>query len=707
MGIFKPLTYKRQLTTISATPIYPSLQPSHTLLPHITSNAEHARPIARTTLERNASRSGYSLATIPLIPSVQRKKSSFSAPLQEEQGQQFRSRIQAAKGSGHSLNAQAQQHLEQGVGMDLSGVRVHTGAAADQLSCSVHADAFTTGAHIFFRSGMYQPQSPSGLHLLAHEVTHVVQQATGPVTGNFQTGGISLSDPHDRFERAAETNARHILQGTTHLSTPPDERRRDGTSRAPASPGSGRTRGAVPTPSSAKDEDPTVRIPQVGASETTSNMHIQRRVGFEFEAEQDTWELKGWTRTDQDPTLANGGNKITDTKKKLYYDSAAHFGVGADNGHIEFITDALASWTEVKQTFDAMYSLAVSWSDINHGWYKAGTDKWISGLGYTGYRPYTKGKLPTVPQATVGSTLMNIPRLLLGLSEGVQGTFGTSNIAYKPEWYIQDKTVLKAIEDVREKVEIVYKQADTRIAEYMNTITSSAKSLQEANLYRSQAQKALFEAKGFFTSILLLLSQASIKTGIETKDDIKYRFGLMHRTDFSSAYASLSTEAQNFVQILLLPDAEDMASSDSDDEDTGASSPLAIAYGRKNVLAKAYIPPDTGNKKNLPGPTIEDWIDSILSPGSYRNLGNIIAELPKDIMSPPPGHRAHTGESRDEGLGAYDMDRVQGMAPLFLYELRGLAYPLYPDKWIELAKEICRLAAVTQNDPNLYPLPDK
>ena len=89
------------------------------------------------------------------------------------------SSITHAKGSsGHPLQPHLQQRLGQAMGSDFTGVRVHTDTQADGLNQALSARAFTTGHHIFFRQGHYQPQTPSGQELIAHELTHVVQQKT-------------------------------------------------------------------------------------------------------------------------------------------------------------------------------------------------------------------------------------------------------------------------------------------------------------------------------------------------------------------------------------------------------------------------------------------------------------------------------------------------------------------------------------------------
>lgn len=84
--------------------------------------------------------------------------------------------IQQARGGGRSLDESVRQPMEQAFGVDFSRVRVHTDSQSDQLNRSIQAKAFTTGQDIFFRQGTYNPGSRGGQELLAHELTHVVQQ---------------------------------------------------------------------------------------------------------------------------------------------------------------------------------------------------------------------------------------------------------------------------------------------------------------------------------------------------------------------------------------------------------------------------------------------------------------------------------------------------------------------------------------------------
>ena len=89
------------------------------------------------------------------------------------------SSIQSARGSGQSLDANLQRSMGQAMGADFSGVKVHTDSQSDQLNKSIQAKAFTTGQDVFFRQGAYEPSSRGGQELIAHELTHVVQQGNG------------------------------------------------------------------------------------------------------------------------------------------------------------------------------------------------------------------------------------------------------------------------------------------------------------------------------------------------------------------------------------------------------------------------------------------------------------------------------------------------------------------------------------------------
>jgi hypothetical protein len=87
--------------------------------------------------------------------------------------------LDGGRGGGQSLSPGLREDMETAFGTDLSGVRVHTGTAAENLSQDLSARAFTHGQDVYFNSGEFRPETPQGQHLLAHELTHVVQQNPG------------------------------------------------------------------------------------------------------------------------------------------------------------------------------------------------------------------------------------------------------------------------------------------------------------------------------------------------------------------------------------------------------------------------------------------------------------------------------------------------------------------------------------------------
>jgi hypothetical protein len=128
--------------------------------------------------------------------------------LDDLDGDDISRRIGDASGGGHTLDPPLRQQLGSTLGSDPGDVRIHTDGEADSLSRALGAKAFTTGRDVFFSSGSFDPSTPEGFGLLAHESTHVLQQAAGPVAGTpTADGALSISDPGDSFERAASSSA--------------------------------------------------------------------------------------------------------------------------------------------------------------------------------------------------------------------------------------------------------------------------------------------------------------------------------------------------------------------------------------------------------------------------------------------------------------------------------------------------------------------
>ncbi len=91
------------------------------------------------------------------------------------------SRLQSRQGQGSALPPATQAQMEQSFGTDFREVRIHTDAEAVQMSQDLNAQAFTHGSDIYFNQGKYDPVSSVGKRLLAHELTHTVQQNSSNV----------------------------------------------------------------------------------------------------------------------------------------------------------------------------------------------------------------------------------------------------------------------------------------------------------------------------------------------------------------------------------------------------------------------------------------------------------------------------------------------------------------------------------------------
>ncbi|MBT9316647.1 eCIS core domain-containing protein [Leptothoe spongobia] len=121
------------------------------------------------------------------------------------------SSIESARGQGQPLGSDVRGSMEQAFGTDFGSIRIHNDAQSDQLNQSIQAKAFTTGQDIFFRQGAYQPKSPDGQELLAHELTHTIQQ-TGTTQRQLIQRAIDPSYPvtHGKFDVTTTTGGSNL-----------------------------------------------------------------------------------------------------------------------------------------------------------------------------------------------------------------------------------------------------------------------------------------------------------------------------------------------------------------------------------------------------------------------------------------------------------------------------------------------------------------
>ncbi len=139
-----------------------------------------------------------------VTPFIQAK--SDNTPIVNNQTAQS---IASSRGGGSAMDSHTNSFMSSRFGMDFSDVKIHTGREAVQLSRDINARAFTTGKDIYFNEGQYQPGVAAGKHLLAHELTHVVQQSAGiqckPLNSrpDWETIPIDydmITDPTERME---------------------------------------------------------------------------------------------------------------------------------------------------------------------------------------------------------------------------------------------------------------------------------------------------------------------------------------------------------------------------------------------------------------------------------------------------------------------------------------------------------------------------
>jgi Domain of unknown function (DUF4157) len=110
-------------------------------------------------------------------------------------------------GTGQPLDEGTRSFMESRFGQDFGDVRVHTDSASEEAAESILAQAFTTNRAIYFGRGRFQPQTKEGQKLIAHELTHIVQQTSG-----IQRR-LVVDQPESTYEREAETVASQIVDG--------------------------------------------------------------------------------------------------------------------------------------------------------------------------------------------------------------------------------------------------------------------------------------------------------------------------------------------------------------------------------------------------------------------------------------------------------------------------------------------------------------
>lgn len=185
---------------IGVAPQRPAVQPKLSVGAANDAYEQEADQVADSVMRMPATTTSYGEGETP--PSISRmvlNRASDGADGGGAASAETESRISAMQGGGSPLDSTDQSFFEERMGADFSGVRVQTGSNAAQANRDLSARAFTVGNTVAFNEGEYQPGSDSGRHLLAHELTHVVQQGAA---GQLQRKPLSVSRAGVRVQRA-------------------------------------------------------------------------------------------------------------------------------------------------------------------------------------------------------------------------------------------------------------------------------------------------------------------------------------------------------------------------------------------------------------------------------------------------------------------------------------------------------------------------
>jgi len=128
----------------------------------------------------------------------------------------------AVTSPSQALDREIRTLFEPRFGYDFGQVRVHNDSRASESAALVNAKAYTVGQDIVFGEGEYTPTSSEGQRLLAHELTHIIQQGsrTAPQS-SLMAGELTVSDPSDAVELAAEATANEVMTGESVAHTLP------------------------------------------------------------------------------------------------------------------------------------------------------------------------------------------------------------------------------------------------------------------------------------------------------------------------------------------------------------------------------------------------------------------------------------------------------------------------------------------------------
>lgn len=403
---------------------------------------------------------------------------------------------------GEPLAAPVKEEMEARLGADFSDVRVHTDAAAHRAVQAVSARAFTAGSHIAFQRGRYDPGSAEGRQTLAHELTHVIQQRSGPVAGTGTGQGIRVSDPSDSFERAAQVNARRAMGGGQRSPAPSP--RAAGRNAQPATP----TGEAVP---------------------------VQRAVGFEFELVRDTSSVKTvWT----DKNGRKHEDLKTDSKELLEYlpNSGELAYLSSDNGNVEYVTRPLNGERQVNGAVSSIVEF-----------HKKNSNGKTRKIGKNNEKYEVKidpGPPDARPQATIGVGMEHIETLFNKLNSMYDASFEQGGLGRG-----------KRVRDAGTEIE---RNAKRRVSKLASRNTVGAIDDTNKVMGKIKGRGNEFEEQKVRGFLAIIFKTARDADGKPADVDPKYFFSMMPRTDFISMFYSMNQPTRKTLRESLIPAIEEV-----------------------------------------------------------------------------------------------------------------------------------------------------
>ena len=201
-------------------------------------------------------------------PHIQRSPGQASAPADTAPA----SVDHVLAGPGRPLDPALRQDMEQRFGYDFSRVRVHSGAAAEQSAREVNANAYTVGHDIVFRAGRFAPGTHEGRRLLAHELTHVVQQSgLEGISAGQSNEKRGLSPTHSRIQRQPEGAPRRSRLNSKARTAPCGTASRSRSGRRSLKP--------IPDPGPFRASQCHPGLPAGGHARVQENPHERRTSG--------------------------------------------------------------------------------------------------------------------------------------------------------------------------------------------------------------------------------------------------------------------------------------------------------------------------------------------------------------------------------------------------------------------------------------------